>query len=164
MRGVFRDNKGFSLLELLVVLIIMSVLSAVAAPGVSRMMENYRVKATSRQLISDLQLAKMKAVSENANYQVYFDLVNAKYRVEKSDGTNNGPWRSLGDTTNPYYTKGVSLAKNFTGNLVVFTPIGEALDSTNTPFAPDDARVTVSSMSATPRVVSVASSGRISVA
>jgi prepilin-type N-terminal cleavage/methylation domain-containing protein len=162
MRVVFPDNKGFSLLELLVVLVILSVLSAVAAPGVSRMMDNYRVKAASRQLISDLQFTKMKAVSENANYQVYFDLVAAKYRVEKSDGTNNGPWRSFGDATNPYYAKGVSLAKSFTGDVVVFNAIGEALDSSNTPFA-TDATVTVSTTSATPRVVSVTSSGRISV-
>jgi prepilin-type N-terminal cleavage/methylation domain-containing protein len=163
MRLVSSDSRGFSLLELLVAMIILSVLSAVAAPGVSRMMENYRVKATSRQLISDLQFAKMKAVTENTNYQIFFDIANARYRVEKSDDpTNCGQWRSLGDTTNPYYAKGVSLTKSFTGDLVVFTPIGEAVDYANTPFA-TDATVILATTGAAPRTVSVASSGRISV-
>jgi prepilin-type N-terminal cleavage/methylation domain-containing protein len=152
------DRRGFTLLEILVVLAMIAILVSLAAPGMSGMMDSYRVSTASRQLITDLQFAKTKAVTENTSYRVAYDTANARYRVEKSDGTNNGPWRVFGDTASP----GVSLAKDFTGNFVVFGQIGEAMDSTNAPFAVD-ARVIFTSATGSQRTVSIASSGRISV-
>ena len=154
MKLNYSDSRGFTLPEVLIVLLVVAVLSVAAAPAVSQTIKNYRVKAVSRQLVSDLQSAKMKAISTNANYQVLFDVANVRYMIQKSDGTDSGPWRSLG-------SDGVILSSNFTGN-VVFTPIGEAVYTTTNPL--DDATVTVSNSSATPKTVSVASSGRISVA
>jgi prepilin-type N-terminal cleavage/methylation domain-containing protein len=154
MRSVALNTKGLSLVELLVAVVILAILSSIAAPGVSRWVESYRVKTKSRQLISDLQLAKMKAVTEKANYQVIFDAANARYYINKV-GAAVPPlsqWRILADATNPYYARGVTFTQNFAGNAAVFTPIGEASVGT----------VTVNGGTQT-RTVSVATSGRINI-
>ncbi len=147
------DSRGFTLPEVLIVLLMLALLSGLAAPTFTQTIKNYRIKAVSRQLVSDLQSAKMKAISANTNYQVVFDVANVRYMVQKSDGSDSGPWRNLGND-------GVTLTNNFTGN-VVFTPIGEAVYTATNPL--DNATVTVSTSAATPKTVSVASSGRISV-
>lgn len=158
MKTVATDKKGFTLPEVLIALAILAILASLAAPGMSGMMDRHRVATVSRQLITDLQFAKTRAVTENTTYLVNFDIGNGRYRVERSDGTNTGPWRVLADAA-----PGVSMSKSFTGNVVVFGQIGEAMDSTNTPFAAE-AVVTVSSATGAARAVSIASSGRISVA
>ena len=61
---------------------IIGILGAAVAPGVSRWIEDYRVKAASRQLMSDLQFARMKAVADNVQYQVYFNQANNRYWVQ----------------------------------------------------------------------------------
>lgn len=154
----FHGTRGFTLVEMLVSLAILAVLASISAPLMSGLMDSYRVAAASRQLISDLQFAKTRAVTENTSYQVTFDTANLRYRVERCDGTNTGPWRLLTETAG----SGVSLAKDFLGNLVVFGQIGEAMDSMNTPFA-TEAHVTIGSATGAARTVSIAGSGRLSV-
>jgi prepilin-type N-terminal cleavage/methylation domain-containing protein len=157
MKAVATDRKGFTLPEVLIALAILAILVSLAAPGMAGMMDRHRVATASRQLITDLQYAKTRAVTENTSYRVNFDVGNGRYRVERSDGTSTGPWRTLADET-----PGVSLTKNFTGNVVVFGQIGEAMDSTNAPFAVE-AVVTFTAATGAARAVSIASSGRISV-
>jgi prepilin-type N-terminal cleavage/methylation domain-containing protein len=157
-----RSRQGFTLVELLVVIVVIGVLSGIAAPNVSRMMDSYRVRAASRQLATELQYAKTKAIAENANYQVHFDVVNSRYRTEKSDGTNDGPWRNTADATTAYNGNGVSLAKGFTGDFLIFTPIGEALDSAGAPLVAD-ATVVLSTVGSLSKTVSIANSGRVQV-
>jgi prepilin-type N-terminal cleavage/methylation domain-containing protein len=156
-------GNGFTLVELLVALVVIAVASLAAGPGIGRMMADYEVRAKARQLATDLQLARMKAVAENTRYEVCFDVANSRYRVQMTSLTQSQkdqiPWRSLREGAESY--KGLSLAKGFSGDLVVFTPIGEAVDSTNQPFA--EATVTVSAVTGTPRTVSVAGNGRIGV-
>jgi type IV fimbrial biogenesis protein FimT len=160
VRVLLSKSKGFMLPELLVGLVIIAVLSAVAAPGVSAMIQSYKVKAAARQLASDLQFARMKAVTENTRYELVISTANAQYKIVRSDLAQSAKdavsWRSVGEAG------GVAVAKGFTGDLIVFTAIGEAVDSTNQVFG-NDATITVRTTSTTPRTVSVAGNGRISI-
>ena len=59
-----------TLIELLVVLVILAIVAALAAPNVSRWIESYTVRKAGRQLVSDLQLAKLKAISQGVQHRI----------------------------------------------------------------------------------------------
>jgi type II secretion system protein H len=122
-----------TLIELLVVLVILGIAAALAAPNVSRWMEGYTVRKSGRQLVSDLQLAKMKAISQGVQHRISFDAPNRSYTIQQGNASSGSTtWaqvesvRALSDEQNPYYAKSVTLATNFTNNVVLFSPVGTA--------------------------------------
>jgi type IV fimbrial biogenesis protein FimT len=134
---LYRRDKchsgGLTLIELLVALVILAVVAALAAPNASRWIESYTVRKTGRQLVSDLQLTKMKAVSQGLQHRILFDPANKRYTIQRGNASSGSTsWvqvdsvRSLSDVQNPYYSQGVSLATNFTNNTVLFSPTGSA--------------------------------------
>jgi type IV fimbrial biogenesis protein FimT len=113
-----RSEHGFSLVELLAVFAIIAAASTLAAPSVSRAIDNYRLKSAARQLMTDLQYARTSAVSRNADYTVTINSATNQYSIS-TGGVQEGPTRALSNPTNAYYMRGVSLGT--TGNPVVIT-------------------------------------------
>ncbi len=68
-----RDKRGFSLLELMVVLAITGTLIAIAVPSYYSMLPHLRVKGAARDVAEALQIARMKAVANNTTYIVQFN-------------------------------------------------------------------------------------------
>lgn len=68
-------QRGFTLIEAMVVLIIMGLLLAVAAPNFSSWITGTRIRSTAESLLSGLQYAKSEATTRNA--QVRFQLTTS---------------------------------------------------------------------------------------
>ena len=68
-----RDESGFSLLELLSIVLILSILAGIAIPGFSAWLPDYRLKSAARDLYSALQRAKAGAANANETWGVFFD-------------------------------------------------------------------------------------------
>ena len=66
-------SAGFTLLELLVVLVLISALSAVAFPSIGRGMATLKLKTSSREIAATLRLARSSAVKEQKVYWVGFN-------------------------------------------------------------------------------------------
>ena len=73
---IMQDQKGFSLIELIVVLAIMGIATGIAVPVYNNMKPQIRLNGAARQLMGDLMWARMRAISENNNYVVAFGEVN----------------------------------------------------------------------------------------
>ncbi len=80
-----RSERGFTVIELLAVIAIMMVVTAIATPSFYYWLPKYRLSAGARQIAADLQLARMKAISQNTSYRLSFTAANI-YEMQKDDG------------------------------------------------------------------------------
>lgn len=65
-------NQGFSLVELMIVIAIIAVMTGVASINWLRYSSNTDLKNAARDIASDFQNCKAKAISESRDYQISF--------------------------------------------------------------------------------------------
>ena len=71
----FGRNRGFTLLEIIVVIAVVAILSAVAIPSFLAWRPNLLFRQATRDLFMDLQMAKMESVKRNVNVGVVLNTV-----------------------------------------------------------------------------------------
>ncbi len=81
-----RNKSGFTLVELLMVIALITVVAAIAVPNIISWLPDYRLKAAANDLFSNFQKAKLTAVKRNTNCVV---IVNSTgYTVFMDDDTD----------------------------------------------------------------------------
>ena len=83
-----KKRAGFTIVELVVALAIMGIAVSVAIPGFSRWLPGYRLKSAATELYTNLQLAKMSAVRDNAEWAIKFDPDFDAYQVRYGTGVD----------------------------------------------------------------------------
>ena len=105
-----RKSAGFTLIEMLVSLTIMGALIAIAIPKFGKLLPGIRLASAARQVATDLQLARMRAISRHANQTVTFNTTTATYTFGASDTRNLSQMypgttiTSLSPAVNPTFT------------------------------------------------------------
>ena len=86
------NKKGFTLLEMLTVLAIMGILSAIAYPNLKTYMAGRRLNGAVRQVFGDLMAARQRAITENRSIGVEFtsDHVYIIFADTNNSGTRDG--------------------------------------------------------------------------
>jgi type II secretion system protein H len=81
-----RSDRGFSLVEMLIVVAIVAVMAAVALPNIGQYVRNYRIKGAAQEVAGELQTARSKAIMSNTNAGVSFVVADAdSYRYIQED-------------------------------------------------------------------------------
>ena len=99
-----RSAGGFSLLEMAIVLAILGIVTAIAAPRYNESLARYRADAAARRVIADLDHARRHARSSSAAVVVMFDAVQDTVTlsgVSDPDNPSNGWVTRL--SVDPYY-------------------------------------------------------------
>jgi prepilin-type N-terminal cleavage/methylation domain-containing protein len=77
-----RSTRGFTMIELLVVMALITILSAVAIPTLMGSTARNSVWTASEQIGSQIRQARLKAISRNRSFRVRFDCPEVgQYRV-----------------------------------------------------------------------------------
>ena len=109
---------AFSLLELVLVVAIIAVLSAIALPRYARAVTRYRVQLAGNRIANDLGVARERARSLGASQSVSFDPAGDTYQIpglESMDGSGGTYTVNLSDK--PY--KATLVSANFGGSTTV---------------------------------------------
>jgi Tfp pilus assembly protein FimT len=101
---------------------IVAIMALFLAPPIGEWLDNYRIRQAARDIVSNLQLAKIRAISSRLEYRVRFDLAKDEYLLER----NNSVWQQEGGVF--HVPRGVDIA-SATGSLgsppkVKFNPNG----------------------------------------
>ena len=133
-------QKGFTLAEVMIVVAIIGILSAIAVPSFLTWVPNIRLKAAARNLYSNMQKVKTEAIKRNENVVLLITAVDCTggipspsggYRIFVDDGSGggiakdqaqNGTELTLSTTTMP--AKSALCGSTFGGAWTGFTPKG----------------------------------------
>lgn len=87
--AVYRSQKGFSLIELLIVVVVALIIGGFAVPSFLQTMRNFRINGDGASINGELLTAKMRAAARFTRTRVYFDLTTRQFRSEWWDKTAN---------------------------------------------------------------------------
>ena len=76
------DDRGFSIIELLMVVGLTTVIAAMAVPMMSNTIGNFRLSGDAHSVASAMALAKLRAASGFSQARLFVDLTNRTFHVE----------------------------------------------------------------------------------
>jgi type II secretory pathway pseudopilin PulG len=80
----------------MIVMFIFCVLMAIAAPNFIGQRPRQELKRLTREIVSDMQFAKINALKNSATWAIQFDPVNSQYKILSDDGADD-TWNTADD-------------------------------------------------------------------
>jgi Tfp pilus assembly protein FimT len=80
------NNKGVTLIELIIVFIIIAFGATLMVPSIGGWLPRYRLRSATRDIVSTIRTAQMKAISNRLPYQVNFNLAPNSYILQRNSG------------------------------------------------------------------------------
>ena len=105
-------SRGFSLVEILFVVALIGIVSAIAVPMMGNSLKYFRLSGDARSVSNGIALAKMRAASIYSRTRVYFDLSSKSYRLDIFD-TTTSTWTTESGAT--YLSQGVNFGYGAVG-------------------------------------------------
>lgn len=93
-------STGFTILEVLVAMFILAILSSLATPGFMRWLPNYRLKGAARDLCSNIQFIKGRAIRDRGEWAILFNPGDNSYQIVS--GGPDGTYGATGDNVVEY--------------------------------------------------------------
>jgi type IV fimbrial biogenesis protein FimT len=119
---IMRVQRGFTLVELIIAIAVVAILSAIAMPSFTQMIQNSRIRTAAESIQNGLQVARAEAVKRNGlvKFQLNADSSWIVCTVEKADDD------CVNDPNDDDYIQGRSTAEGSTADVTAtVVPAGE---------------------------------------
>lgn len=121
-----RSERGFSLIEMMLVVLISIVLTAIAAPNIRTAVFRYRLEGAVASSTWAIQSTRYQSLMQGYQYQVVFSHTSNTYQIQ-DDPTGSGTFSNVG---NPIPLSGQPIALN-ADTTFTFKPNGFVNDPAN---------------------------------
>jgi len=140
--SILRSESGFSLTELMVVLVIFGIMTAVALPGLNKFLRSVDLNGQVQQTATMIRVVRQRAITENNNYVVYWDNTVQGFGWYDDDN-NNGVKDVTEKRKDPvgfaaWITVSNSVSNPFASQITTFFPNGSASQSGTCIFTNSD--------------------------
>jgi len=81
------NTSGFSIVELVVTLGLASALAGISILSHNALRPSLDLTTATRQIVMDLQAARMRAVARNTNHRIVFSAGAGSYRLQRQSGS-----------------------------------------------------------------------------
>ncbi|MBE9168338.1 GspH/FimT family pseudopilin [Pleurocapsales cyanobacterium LEGE 06147] len=115
------ENRGYSLLEMILTVIIVGILAAIAIPSFIGLLNQNRVKEGSARVKGAIREAQRQAIRRGRRCKIRIDTTNRKITVSSPDAHGNYSGCLLSERTLP---KGVAIKTNYSTPVITFSPRG----------------------------------------
>jgi len=108
-----RGEGGITLIELVVVISIIAIIGVCLAPAIGEWLDNFRIMQATRDIVSTLNIAKMKAISSCRECRVVLDADTETYQLQRGNlSQKSTSWDS---EENRQVPRNVDIVKDATG-------------------------------------------------
>jgi prepilin-type N-terminal cleavage/methylation domain-containing protein len=111
------NKKGVTLIELIIVFVIIAIMAVLIAPNFGAWLPRYRLRSATRDIVSTMRDAQMKAVSRRLIYQVNFNVGTNSYILRYTSGGSlfdDGAVRTA--------PSGITVNNDLPGGIAFFNP------------------------------------------
>lgn len=92
-----RKSGGFSLVEMMIVIAVLGIVLAIAAPNFTVYRDNTNLREAARDISSDIQLCRQRAVAENVSYRITF--AANTYTMQRQTAPGSAAWEDVATKT-----------------------------------------------------------------
>ncbi|HUT85120.1 MAG TPA: prepilin-type N-terminal cleavage/methylation domain-containing protein, partial [Thermodesulfobacteriota bacterium] len=78
-------SKGFTLIELIIVLVIVSIMAAMVSPTISRSLASLQLKTAARKVAAALRYARTQAIAQAEDYQAVFSFDERQVTISPAE-------------------------------------------------------------------------------
>ncbi|MBI5887249.1 MAG: GspH/FimT family pseudopilin [Deltaproteobacteria bacterium] len=116
---MLEENKGFSLVELLLVIALIGVMVAIAVPSILRQIDHQRLVRSARDLFTEINAARTNAITRNVRYEI--DVAGTTYQLKYFDTAS---WVNEPGHTSVALQSNISITSPAGAFQVVYNPNG----------------------------------------